>query len=113
MKRANILFVFFVLFSYASCAVTDEEFIIVPKKSVVTSISSLKEECAQESAYALQKGININKKIADQVIMIFEGEKLTKTELEAVLDDLAFINKQLDAIERKLATTHKRQVTKK
>lgn len=100
MKCFARVLICFVSFSCAEC-VKDEDFIIMPKKSVITSISSLKEECVAESSYALQKIAHINKEIIDQAITIFEGKKLTKTELEAALDDLAFINKQLDSIDRK------------
>lgn len=109
MKRICFFLIPMIIFSLL-CA---EDFVIMPKKNNVTSISSLKESCVTESSYALQKIAHINKEIIDQAIVVFEGKKLSKTELEAILDDLAFVNRQLDTIERKLATKNKQCVVKK
>ena len=126
MKRFALVLISLISFSCAECT-HDEDFIIVPKKNVVTSISSLKEECVTESSYALQECAHINQRVAniiteiiDPAITIFEGEKLSKTELEArshnlksIKNNLSSIDKELSSIEKKLSSAQKKQVAKK
>lgn len=100
MRKMLIVGLFVYLFSIIYGGAED---FVVQKKRNVVSISSLKESCISESSYALQKCARLNKDLIDQAIEIFEGKKMSKTELESCLSELIFINKQLDSIEQILS----------
>jgi len=109
MKKVAIVLLFCALcIDYGAV----EDFVI-PKKSSIQSISSLKEECITQSSYALQKLAHLNKEIIDAAIDIFEGKKMSKTDLEHTVNNLTIINGQLNAIDQILLSTKQIKVSQK